>query len=88
MPVYRRYEMTSLSQHSMGPKLSHAAVAKALQFDVTTVKYWFKRWKSQRIEVIQFDLVEHRQLLPNKMNKLFLSTNNRHSLQIETLQTT
>ena len=45
LPVHRRYEIIFLSQHSMGPKFSHAAVAKAVKRDVTTVKYWFKRWK-------------------------------------------
>jgi len=32
----------------LGPKLSHAAVAKAVHCGVTTVKYWLKRWKQSK----------------------------------------
>ena len=48
LSVYRWYEIIFLSQHSMGPKLSHTAVAKAVKCDVTTVKYWLKRWKQSK----------------------------------------
>ena len=37
-----------LSQHSMGPKLSHVAIAKAVKCDVTTAKYWLKQWKQSK----------------------------------------
>ena len=37
-----------LSQHSMDPTLSHVAVAKSVKCDVTTVKYWLKRWKQSK----------------------------------------
>ena len=36
LPVHRRDEIIFLFQHSIGPKLSHAAVAKAVKCDVTT----------------------------------------------------
>ena len=32
----------------MGPKLSHVPVAKSVKYDVTTVKYWLKRWKQSK----------------------------------------
>jgi transposase len=48
LPVYQRYEIIFLSQHLMGPKLSHAAVAKAVRCDISTVKYWLKRWKQSK----------------------------------------
>ena len=48
LTVHRRYEVIFLSQRSMGPKLSHAAVAKAVKCDVTTVKYWLERWKQSK----------------------------------------
>ena len=32
----------------MGSKLNHGAVAKAVQCDVTTVKYSIKRWKQSK----------------------------------------
>jgi transposase len=32
----------------LGPKLSHAAVAKAIHCGVSTVKYWLKRWKQSK----------------------------------------
>ena len=77
--------MIFLSQHSMGPKLSYATVAKTVKCVVT--QQWNISSNKQKIEVIQFDLLEHEQLLTNRMNKLFLSLNNSHSLQLETLQT-
>ena len=42
LPVHRRDEIIFLSQHSIGSKRSHAAVAKVVKCDVTTVKYWLK----------------------------------------------
>jgi transposase len=48
LPVYQRYEIIFLSQHLMGPKLSHVAVAKAVRCDISTVKYWLKRWKQSK----------------------------------------
>jgi transposase len=48
LPLHQRYEIVFLSQHSLGPKLSHAAVAKAVHCGVTTVKYWLKRWKQSK----------------------------------------
>ena len=88
LPEHRRCEIIVLSQHSMSPKLSRVAVAKTGKCDVI-------QWRniasnsgnSQKIEAIQFDLVEHRELLPDRMNNLFLSSNNRHSLQFKTSQT-
>ena len=32
----------------MDPKLSHAAVAKAVKCDVPTMKYWLKRWRQSK----------------------------------------
>jgi transposase len=46
--VYQRYEIIFLSQHPLGPKLSHTAVAKAVHCGVTTVKRWLKRWKQSK----------------------------------------
>jgi hypothetical protein len=40
LPLHQRYEIVFLSQHSLGPKLSYAAV--------TIVKYWLKRWKQSK----------------------------------------
>ena len=42
--VHKRYEIVFLSNHPMPPKLSHAAVAKAVHCAKSTVKYWLKRW--------------------------------------------
>jgi transposase len=44
LPLHKRYEIIFLSDHPMGPKLSHAAVAKAVHCAKSTVKYWLKRW--------------------------------------------
>jgi len=48
LQVYQRYEIIFLSQHPLGPKLSHTAVAKAVHCDVKTVKRWLKRWKQSK----------------------------------------
>ena len=48
LPVHRQYEIIFLSQHSMGSKPSHAAVAKAVKCDMTTVRYWLERWKQTK----------------------------------------
>jgi len=48
LSVYQRYEIVFLSHHSLSPKLSHTAVAKAVHCGVTTVKYWLKRWKQSK----------------------------------------
>jgi transposase len=48
LSVYHRYEIIFLSQHSLGPKLSHTPVAKAIHCGLTTVKYWLKRWKQSK----------------------------------------
>ena len=48
LPMHRQYEIIFLSQHSMSPKLSHEAVAKAVKCDVTMVKYWLKQWKQSK----------------------------------------
>ena len=48
LPVYQRYEIIFLSQHSMDPKLRYVAVAKAVECDVTAVKYWLKQWKQSK----------------------------------------
>lgn len=48
LEVYQRYELVFLSEHTLGPKLSHAAVAKAVHCSVTTVKRWLKRWKQSK----------------------------------------
>jgi transposase len=44
VPVHTRYEIVFLSNHPLGPKLSHAAVAKAVHCAKSTVKYWLRRW--------------------------------------------
>lgn len=46
--MYQRYEIVFLSQHSLGPKLSHTAVANVVHCDVKTVKRWLKRWKQSK----------------------------------------
>ena len=48
LQVYQRYEIVFLSQHPLGPKLSHMAVAKAVHCDEKTVKRWLKRWKQSK----------------------------------------
>lgn len=48
LQVYQRYEIVFLSQHPLGPKLSHTAVAKAIHCDVKTVKRWLKRWQQSK----------------------------------------
>ena len=48
IPVHLWYEIIFLTQHLIGPKRSHASVAKAVKCDVTTVKYWLKRWKQSK----------------------------------------
>ncbi|CAM4896260.1 unnamed protein product [Rotaria socialis] len=48
LQVYQRYEIAFLSQHPLGPKLSHMAVVKAVHCDKKTVKRWFKRWKQSK----------------------------------------
>ena len=32
----------------MDAKFSHAAAAKAVKYDVTTVEYWLKHWKQSK----------------------------------------
>ena len=46
--MHRQDEIIFLSQHSIGPKLNHAAVAKAVKCDVITVKYGLKQWKQSK----------------------------------------
>ncbi|CAF1556304.1 unnamed protein product [Adineta ricciae] len=48
LEVYQRYEIVFLSEHPLGPKLSHSAVAKAVHCGVTAVKHWLKRWKQSK----------------------------------------
>lgn len=48
LPVHRRYEIVFLSQHRLGPQLSNSAVAKVIKCNVSTVKYWVKRWKQSK----------------------------------------
>ena len=48
LQVYQWYEIIFLSQHPLGPKVSHTAVAKAVHCDVKTVKRWLKRWKQSK----------------------------------------
>ena len=48
LPVYQRYEIVFLSSHSLGPQLSHAAVAKEIGCSKSTVKYWLQRWKQSK----------------------------------------
>ena len=50
LPVRRRYEIISLSQHSMGLKFGHAAVTKAVKYDMTQRRNIIsKSGNSQRI---------------------------------------
>lgn len=49
LPIHQRYEIIFLSQHSMGPKLSHTNVAKTVKCSLSTVKYWLKRWKQSKV---------------------------------------
>ena len=42
--VHKRYVIVFLSNHPMGPNLSHAAVAKTVHCAKSTVKYWLKHW--------------------------------------------
>ncbi|CAF1258371.1 unnamed protein product [Didymodactylos carnosus] len=48
LPVYQRYEIVFLSNHSLGPQLSHAAVTKEITCSKSTVKYWLQRWKQSK----------------------------------------
>ena len=48
LSVYQRYEIVFLSNHSLGPQLSHAAVAKEIGCSKSTVKYWLQRWKQSK----------------------------------------
>ena len=65
LPVHQRYEVMFLSQHLMDPKLSHVAVAKAVKSDVTTVKYWLKRWKQSKDLSDSFRSDRPRETTPN-----------------------
>ena len=88
LPVHRRYEIIFLSLHSIGPKYSHAAVAKVVKCDITTVKYWLKRWKqskdlSDSIRSGRSRGTTHKQ--DEQIVSLVRTT--EHSLQLETSKT-
>lgn len=48
LPMYQRYEIAFLSCHPLGPKLGVKAVAKVMNCDKKTVKYWLNRFEQSK----------------------------------------
>jgi transposase len=48
LPLYQRYEMIFLSEHSKGPRLGNKKVASFIRCDAKTVRYWRARWKETK----------------------------------------
>lgn len=71
----------------MGPKLSHAVVAKAVKCDVSTVKYWLKRWKQSK-DLSDLSRSSRPRATTIKQDQQIVSlTEQKHSLQVVILQT-
>ena len=48
LQIHKRYETRFVSNHTKGPQLNHADVAKAVHCSIYAVKYWLDRWKQYK----------------------------------------
>ena len=76
LPIHQRYEIIFLFRHSLDSKFGHKSVLKAAKCSTSLAQI---DGNSHQISTIQIELVEHVQRLQNRISKLFLLPNNRHS---------